>query len=242
MKKIKFYFLFSLLFSALVLSTGCSAQGQSSGLHYVVREPQNAQGSPALVVLLHGLGSNEEDLFSFSTSLPSNALVVSVRAPLTWGNGHAWYEVSLSDGKRVANTTQMQASLQKLVLLLDELQLKYHFNVNETVFMGFSQGAIMSYAMALQHPQLVKGIAAWSGRIDASCLQKLAETDKLKQVSFFIAHGTLDQMIPVEEARQAKQVLVGLGMAPDYHEYEAAHTITSSMFADTMSWLQALLH
>ena len=61
-------------------------------LHYIIKEPQNITPETPLLVLLHGYGSNEEDLFSFVTDLPEEWLVASFRAPLsTPYGGFCWY-------------------------------------------------------------------------------------------------------------------------------------------------------
>lgn len=242
MSRLSSFFISAFMLVAMATCHGGCTAAASSALVYKVREAtQPAQHTP-LVVLLHGLGSNEDDLLSLEPGLPSHALVVSVRAPFGWGDGYAWYAVSTKDGKRVANTEQLQSSLALLVELLDELAAKYAYDKEQVYFMGFSQGAIMSYAMALQHPTRVHGIAAWSGRIDASCLTNRASEKEIQQVHFFISHGTADGMIGIDEARKANEELLKIGVKPEYHEYPAAHTITPEMAADTYKWLESLVN
>ena len=65
-------------------------------LHYLVREPQNLNSKTPLLILLHGYGSNEEDLFSFVPTLPEDWLVVSFRAPMnSQYEGYSWYDIDL---------------------------------------------------------------------------------------------------------------------------------------------------
>ena len=66
-----------------------------NSLEYVVRQPKITTENPPLLILLHGYGSNEHDLFSFAEELPQELLIVSARAPYDMGNGgHAWYAIN----------------------------------------------------------------------------------------------------------------------------------------------------
>jgi len=61
-------------------------------LEYKIREPKIPTDNPPLLILLHGYGSNEDDLFSFAPELPEEFLIISARAPLTLGvDSYAWY-------------------------------------------------------------------------------------------------------------------------------------------------------
>jgi phospholipase/carboxylesterase len=78
-------------------------------LHYIVREPIKKNNKPPLIILMHGLGSNEKDLFSFTNQLPDSFLVISVRAPYTIGkDSYAWYQLNFIDGKPISNKDQAE--------------------------------------------------------------------------------------------------------------------------------------
>ena len=63
-------------------------------LEYFIRQPKTTQTNPPLLIMLHGYGSNEEDLFSFAQELPDELLIISARAPLSLGFGsYAWYTI-----------------------------------------------------------------------------------------------------------------------------------------------------
>lgn len=64
-------------------------------LQYVVRQPKIKTGKVPLIILLHGVGGNEQDLVSFANQLPGNFLVVSARAPYTISEDcYSWYKVN----------------------------------------------------------------------------------------------------------------------------------------------------
>ena len=85
-------------------------------LPHVVRQPKQPTKNPALLVLLHGYGSNELDLFSFADELPDNLLIISLRAPYEMGNGaYAWYAINLdSENNKFSDLVQARESMQRL--------------------------------------------------------------------------------------------------------------------------------
>ena len=121
------------------------------------------------------------------------------------------------------------------------MQGKYHFDEKRALLVGFSQGGIMNYSVALTNPGLVKGIAIMSSRLLPEIKPLVAPVDKLKGLNIHISHGTADNVLQVDYARSAKAYLEGLGLKPDYHEYPGAvHTITPAMFADLLTWINSL--
>ncbi len=121
-----------------------------SVLYYIVHQPKIKTEKPPLIILLHGIGSNEEDLFSFADELPGNFLVVSVRAPYALGaNAYAWYHADFSTDKPVLNKEEAEKSRNTIIQFINELKKQFVFDVKQIYLCGFSQGAIMSYSVGL---------------------------------------------------------------------------------------------
>lgn len=216
-----------------------STTSHSTGLFYVVREPEIKTEHPPAVFLLHGVGSNEENLFSFAKRVPPEYVVVSVRAPIKLGEKRfAWYEVDFSTGRPVFNSIQEEESRLRLIQFIRDIKEKYLLN-NEVYVCGFSQGAIMSYTLGLTHPDLVKGIAIMSGRLLDEIRPHIVRTDTLKGLHVLILHGTSDSVLKVDYAREAFAYLQSLGINPSYTEYKAGHMISNQMLTDLTSWLQS---
>ena len=94
---------------AMSLTTSLNAAPTGTRLHYLMRGPKVASAKPPLLLLLHGVGSNEADLFSFADQLPDEYLVVSARAPITLGpESYAWYQVDFSTGTPIFNAQQAE--------------------------------------------------------------------------------------------------------------------------------------
>ena len=119
-------------------------------LHYIIKEPKNITPETPLLVLLHGYGSNEEDLFSFVPDLPEEWLVASFRAPLsTPYGGFCWYEIDFSNsGKFISDLSQAQNSIKLILNEITAIRQKYDLADGRTHLCGFSQGGILSYALA----------------------------------------------------------------------------------------------
>ena len=137
-------------------------------LTYLVREPKIKQEKNPLLLLLHGYGSNEEDLFSFSSELPDEYYVVSVRAPYDLQPyGHAWYAIHFdADENKFSDDAQAIESRDLIVGFIDELIAKYPIDATQVSLIGFSQGAILSYATALSYPEKISRVVALSGYLN----------------------------------------------------------------------------
>ena len=208
-------------------------------LYYIHRNPKTAQVKPPLIILLHGVGSNEKDLFSFAEKLPDNFLVVSARAPYTIGqDSYAWYEVDFSSGQPVINKEQAEKSRTTIVDFITQLKTLHSFDEKQVYLCGFSQGAIMSYSVGLTRPDLIKGIAVMSGRLLEEVKPEIKDTVNLKQLKVFVSHGSNDNVLGIHYARESVAYLKGLGITPFYKEYPEGHTISNAMLQDMLLWLK----
>lgn len=215
------------------------ASDKAEILEYLVKEPKIKTAHPPVIILLHGVGSNESDLFSFAGQLPEKYLVISARAPISLGNHRfAWYEVDFSTGKPIFNVQQEEKSRATLIQFISQVKEKYAVRSDEIYLCGFSQGAIMSYSVALTRPDLVKGIAVMSGRLLEEIKPKVATTEKLQQLKVFISHGKYDNTLPVQHSKEAMTYLKTLNINPTFREYQAGHEINGEMLNDLINWLK----
>ncbi len=222
--------IFFTLFTSLIF-----AQDQ---LSYLSRPATDSTATPKLLVLLHGYGSNEKDLFTFANQFPENYLVVSPRGPIKVSdNGFAWYSVSIKNGQRIANVKQAQAAKDTLLSFLDYLKTKHLFDSSAVTFIGFSQGAIMSYSLALSAPEKIQAIAALGGRILDESKTSLGNRDQIQQLKVFIGHGTKDPVIAIEKAKEANDFCNANAITTTFKEYEIGHSISNEMLMDVLAWL-----
>uniref|UniRef100_UPI00404B3DE1 alpha/beta hydrolase n=1 Tax=Flavobacterium sp. TaxID=239 RepID=UPI00404B3DE1 len=209
-------------------------------LYYLIQEPKIKHDKNPLLLLLHGYGSNEEDLFSFASELPQDHYVISVRAPYDLQPyGHAWYAIHFdSDENKFSDNVQAKQSVQLIAGFIDEIVKQYPIDANNVTLIGFSQGAILSYATALTYPEKVAKIVALSGYFNQEIMPEVIDTKAISHLKFFVSHGSVDQVIPVEWARKAKPALENLGLEVEYHEYPVGHGVAPQNFFDFKNWLQ----
>lgn len=212
-----------------------------SQLTYLVRPPKLVLDKNPLLLLLHGYGSNEADLFSFANELPDTYYVISLRAPhdLQYGS-YAWYSINFdADSSKFSNLDEARISREIVLSTLDELQEKYPIDPNAVTLIGFSQGAILSYAVALSQPERIQRVAALSGYLNSEIAVPGFVQNNLSNLQIYTSHGTVDQVIPVDWARNAPAELRSLGIQVEYHEYPIGHGVSPQNFYDLNQWLIA---
>jgi phospholipase/carboxylesterase len=213
-------------------------KGEELILKYKVREPLIKIGNPGLLILLHGVGSNEDDLFRFAASLPEDMIIVSARAPYTLRpNGYAWFDVQFSSGTSIINAEQAEKSRTVLNMFVNQLTERFQINKNRIYIGGFSQGGIMSYSVGLTFPQKFAGIFCLSSRLLKEVRPLIKSGPELKNLKIFIAHGIDDTVLSINYAHEAMTYLKELEINPEYHEYPMPHSIDQQELDDLNSWL-----
>ena len=209
-------------------------------LHYLIQEPKVKHDKNPLLILLHGYGSNEEDLFSFAPELPDDSYVISVRAPYDLQPyGHAWYAIHFdADENKFSDNVQAKQSVEIIASFIDEIVKQYPIDTENVTLIGFSQGAILSYATALTYPEKISKVVALSGYFNQEILPEIIDTKAISHLKFFVSHGSVDQVIPVDWARKAKPALENLGLEVEYQEYPIGHGVSPKNFYDFKNWLQ----
>lgn len=209
-------------------------------LKYLIREPKIKKEKNPLILLLHGYGSNEADLFSFATELPDEYYIVAARAPfdLQYGS-YAWYAINFDEGmNKFTDDAQAIVSRDKIVTFIDELTANFAIDKDDVTLLGFSQGSILSYAVALSNPEKVQQVAALSGYIHESIFVNDFSTKDFSKLRIFASHGNVDQVIPVQWARLVQPFLQKLNVDVEYHEYPVGHGVAPQNFADFLKWLE----
>jgi phospholipase/carboxylesterase len=197
-----------------------------------------AAGDPAgALVLFHGRGADENDLFPLLDMLdPERRLLgATARGPLSLPPGGAhWYIV-----RRVGypDPATFHATYARLAAWLDALLEEHGIAADRTVLGGFSQGTVMSYALGLGagRPRPA-GILALSGFIPAVDGFEL-EPGKAAGLPVAIGHGTLDPVIPVQFAREARELLTEAGADVTYRESPMGHSIGPGFARELPAWL-----
>jgi phospholipase/carboxylesterase len=209
-------------------------------LHHLIRKPKIQTEKAPLLIMLHGYGSDENDLFSFAEELPEELFVISVKAPYAMQPyGNAWYAIHWDDQEgKFSDDEQAKDSRAKIVAFINEAIEAYDLDAENVTLLGFSQGSILSYAVALSYPEKIKNIIALSGYINPGILKSGFQQKDFSHLAFYCSHGSADQVIPVEWARKTKPFLDELKIENTYSEFPVGHGVAPQNFSELKAWLK----
>ena len=209
----------------------------SKKLKYLINKPSSHQKNLKVIFLLHGYGSNEEDLYSLKEFFPSNFITISLRAPISIGlDSYAWYSINFEND--IDRWIDIDEAIRAKNIIINDilLHLKDLAFTNERVsLLGFSQGAILSWSIGIEYPNLIKNILPLSGFYHSEITEtNLIHKDRLNS---FSTHGINDQVIPVDWARRGLQSLIEYNINIEFKEYESGHEINNENLRDVIEWL-----
>lgn len=200
-----------------------------------VRPPRAPEPAGA-IVLLHGRGADENDLFPLFDLLDPNGawLGITLRGPLSLppGGSH-WY---VMEGIPTPQRATFDPTFERLAGWFDDF-FEHQVPAGATIIGGFSQGCVMAYALTLARSRPVPaGLLAFSGFLPEVEGLDLAPQDR-PGLRVGIAHGTLDPVIPVEWSRRARDVLQGAGAEVLYRESPLGHTIDPAFACEAAAFV-----
>ncbi len=200
------------------------------------------QTRPPLLVLLHGIGADENDLWPLAPLLDGRCAVVSVRAPHPYGPGWAWFHIDwLPDGSVRPDRAQAQATLLDLERWMAAAPERFGTDPARSYLLGFSQGGMMALGLLLRAPELLAGVVALSSRAPDALFEATAPAEAIARVPLFVAHGIHDDVLPVANGRRIRELFSRLSRDLTYREFPVAHAIANDEIACVREWLAARL-
>lgn len=191
------------------------------------------------VIALHGWGASAHDLFGLAPFfLGGEALTIcpqgSVTVPIAPGyEGYGWFPIT---GGGPPDPREFARAAGQLRGFIDAALERYPIDRRKVVLVGFSQGGVMAYELALRDPTRYVGLAALSAWLP----EALVSVTKLPEHEGFptlVVHGTEDPMIPVDRGRESRDRLRRLGVALSYREFEMGHEIRPEALREVLTWL-----
>ncbi len=205
-------------------------------LKYLIHEGNIRTNERKVLFLLHGYGSNEQDLFSLKEFIPSSYTIISLRAPISLDyNSFAWYSIDFENtiDRWMDND---EAVKSKNIIVSDiSLHLKDLGFKNRVSILGFSQGAILSWTLGIEYPHLIKNILPLSGYYNSE-ITYVNSNSKLK-INCFSSHGINDPVIPIDWARKGIKTLKKNNFKITFKEYQFGHEIDGELLKDLTEWL-----
>lgn len=199
--------------------------------------------SKKTLVLLHGVGSNENDLINLGEKIFPQESIVSLRAPLNiTSNSFAWFQVRFTEKGPIHNGVEALESLMLLENELNDLAQKNSISRNDMYILGFSQGAIMTVGLALSEHLELGGYIAISGRTlpEFATLESIVHKTKTHR-SILLAHGTKDEKLPLHHAKLSRNILEKVTDNLIYLEFPYGHGIPESLIAEIKKFIQPVL-
>lgn len=208
-------------------------------LEHNYRAAKNPSETPPAIIMLHGFGSDENDLFSFVSELPNDYAIISLKAPIKMQPyGNAWYNIYFDDSQgKFSDDEQAIASRELVSRCIDEVVELYKVDKTNITLLGFSQGTILSFAVALSYPEKVKNVIGLSGYINQEILKKGYAENDFSKLKVYTSHGSVDQVIPVQWAQKTKPFLENLNIECKYSEFPVGHGVAPQNLQELKNWL-----
>ena len=209
-------------------------------LKYSIHFPEITQSNMPVLFLMHGYGNNEKQFNRLIEELNNKYLIVSMRAPFNFMViKNRWYEYSISDGDTLSNQAQIDVSTKRIIKTIEHIEEEYNIDEKKIFIGGFSQGAIMSYKLALLYPNKFGGIIIHSARLPVEYSVK--ELNLYKNLNILIIHGSEDSGLSTKWAYQGKALFEKLGANTDYYEAKIGHKMNKETYGKIKQWLFTLV-
>jgi phospholipase/carboxylesterase len=209
-------------------------------LVHTIYEPAGAGPHPAILTL-HGRGANAFDLLGLAPHLCGGKfLMICPQGPLETpigpdATGYAWYPMSMGGPPDIQAILSSQKMLQ---IFLDECLQRYPVDAKKLVVLGFSQGGVMAYSLALANPRRFAALAVLSSWLPKELVAELSVDENVASLPTLVQHGTEDSMIEVGRARDSVERLRQLRVPLTYREYDMGHEIRPRSLSDLSAWLE----
>jgi phospholipase/carboxylesterase len=202
------------------------------------------EGPFPTIVALHGWGASAHDLIGLAPVLQrGEALVLCpqgpVRVPVGPGYaGHGWFPIT---GGGPLDPAEFARGKAAVAGFLDEALSRYPVNPRKLVLLGFSQGGVMAYDLALREPERFTALVALSSWLPAALAGTIPAQPGHAHLPVLVMHGTEDPMIAVARGRESRDQLLKLGVQTTYREYPMGHEIRPEALRDLVGWLDRQL-
>lgn len=219
-----------------------SSRTDELGLKYVLNVPTGrGDGEPMpLVIMIHGRGADMRDLADLAPMLDTSdgCRFVFPNAPKPFepypgmAFGWTWFE-----GWPPIHESVVE-SRTSMLRFIDDITARYPTPEGKLVVSGFSQGALMALDSGLRTEKKIAGIIAMSGGLYE---HELLDLRTRKEVPILIAHGAIDEVVPVNYARRARRILEDAGLDVEYHEYPMGHQVVQEEVGVVKEFLERVL-
>ena len=207
-------------------------------LVHTVYEP-DGDGPHPTILALHGWGANAMDLLGVAPYLAEGRFLVlspqgRIEVPLGPMVGYGWFPLTMG---AAPDSAELELGIDEARSFLDAAEQRYPLDRKRVFILGFSQGGVIAYAMALREPQRFAGLIALSSWLPSELARSLQPAAR-DQLPTLVHHGAADDLIDVGLARESVERLRTLRVPVAYREFDMGHQISAESIADLSGWLQ----
>ncbi len=202
---------------------------------WTLRVRPATEGVPRLMLLIHGWTGDENSMWVFTRNLSRDYWIVAPRAPYTTKpGGYSWRPPRVGSAHHAPNDSSgwpdfddFRLAADSLIRLVDDFAAQNNIDAGQFDVMGFSQGAALTDTIALLYPERIRRAGVLAGFIPAGA-EPVIDKHPLNGKPFFVAHGTLDEMVKIEYARQSIEMLERAGANVTFCEDEVGHKVSAN--------------
>jgi phospholipase/carboxylesterase len=211
-------------------------------LIHTVYEPRGDGPHPAILTL-HGWGAHAMDLLSLAPYLAGGQFLVicpqgPAPLPPEYGRvGYGWYPIVPGAGTP-PDIEAIHAARDQLLDFLDAAEARYAIDRDRLLVLGFSQGGVMAYTLALSAPDRFAALIALSTWLPTEVLAQVDDAAALRRLPTLVQHGSRDEQIRVDRARTSVETLRENHVPLTYQEYDMGHEINGQSLTALSTWLQ----
>jgi len=193
---------------------------------WTLRVRSSAAQAPRLLLLVHGRTGDENSMWVFARNLPLDYWLVAPRAPYAaLPRGYSWVPSTVESDEE-ASLDHFRKSASDLVALLEAYASRHDLQAHQFDIIGFSEGAAVASTLALTYPGRIRRLALLAGFVPEGVEDTLS-SQPLDGVPVFVAHGTLDELVGIDYARQSVALLRQAGAQLAFCEAEVGHKVSA---------------
>ncbi|MFL6626692.1 MAG: alpha/beta hydrolase [Vitreoscilla sp.] len=211
---------------------------------------QTGDAPKSCIIVLHGLGASATDFVPVARQWNLRALgdvrfvfPFAPEQPVTINGGMrmpAWYDILGLDLVRREDEKSLRESAAALQALIDR-EIAGGIPASRIVLAGFSQGCAMTLLAGLRAPQRLAGLLGMSGYLPLAATTAAERSEANRDVPIFLGHGRMDPVVPFQRGADARDALVALGHAVEWHDYPMQHSVCEEEIEDAQAWLLKVL-
>ncbi|MGA7195026.1 MAG: alpha/beta fold hydrolase [Anaerolineales bacterium] len=198
--------------------------------NWILRVRAATQNSARLLLLLHGWTGDENSMWVFMRNFPLDYWIIAPRAPYTTEpSGYSWRTARApqSGTRGWPSFEDFHTSADSLIALVDDYAAQNQIEANQFDVIGFSQGAALTNTLTLLYPERIRRAGVLAGFLPVGS-ESLIEKRPLNGKPFFVAHGTQDEKVKIEYARQSVEMLERAGATVTFCEDEVGHKLSAN--------------